>query len=127
MTSSTEEDILQWRDRTGAEYPFCQTDDIALKTMIRSNPGMFLLKNGTILQKWSDGNLPDEYALYDSLDKIPVGQEEFVSLWHTMGKVLLWFIVPLCLVLAVDILVIKRREKRIGHVKTDGELVERKK
>lgn len=127
LTSSTEEDILQWRDRTGAEYPFCQTDDIALKTMIRSNPGMFLLKNGTILHKWSDGNLPDEYALYDSLDKIPVGQEEFVSLWHTMGKVLLWFIVPLCLVLAVDILVIKRREKRIGHVKTDGELVERKK
>ena len=119
LTSSTEEDILQWRDRTGAEYPFCQTDDIALKTMIRSNPGMFLLKNGTILHKWSDGNLPDEYALYDSLDKIPVGQEEFVSLWHTMGKVLLWFIVPLCLVLAVDILVIKRREKRIGHVKTD--------
>ena len=126
LTASPKEEILQWSDRTGAEYPFYEADELTLKTMIRSNPGMFLLKDGTILHKWSDGNLPDEYALYDTLDKIPLGQEEFVSLWHTMGKVLLWFIVPLCLVLAVDILFIKRREKRIGHVKTSGGLMEGK-
>ncbi len=126
LTASPKEEILQWSDRTGAEYPFYEADELTLKTMIRSNPGMFLLKDGTILHKWSDGNLPDEYALYDALEKIPLGQEEFVSLWHTMGKVLLWFIVPLCLVLAVDILFIKRREKRIGHVKTAGGLMEGK-
>lgn len=126
LTASPKEEILQWSDRTGAEYPFYEADELTLKTMIRSNPGMFLLKDGTILHKWSDGNLPDEYALYDALEKIPLGQEEFVSLWHTMGKVLLWFIVPLCLVLAVDILFIKRREKRIGHVKTAGRLMEGK-
>ena len=126
LTASPKEEILQWSDRTGAEYPFYEADELTLKTMIRSNPGMFLLKDGTILHKWSDGNLPDEYALYDALEKIPLGQEEFVSLWHTMGKVLLWFIVPLCLVLAVDILFIKRREKRIGHVKTSGGLMEGK-
>jgi len=111
LTSSEEDAIQLWADRTGAEYPFCLSDDIALKTMIRSNPGMFLLKDGTILHKWSDGNLPDEYVLVDALEKIPLGQPETVSLWQTMGRILLWFVVPLCLVLALDILIVRRREK----------------
>ena len=89
LTSSPEDDILLWCDRTGAEYPFCQTDDITLKTIVRSNPGMLLIKGGTVLNKWSDNNLPDEYILTDALEKIPLGQQKAVSVWVTMGKVLL--------------------------------------
>ena len=70
LTSSPEDEIELWRDKTGAEYPFCQTDDITLKTIIRSNPGLLLVKDGTILNKWSDNRLPDEYVLTDSLDKV---------------------------------------------------------
>ena len=33
LTSSPEEQIELWKDKTGAEYPFCQMDDITLKTM----------------------------------------------------------------------------------------------
>ena len=33
LTSSPEEQIELWRDKTGAEYPFCQMDDITLKTI----------------------------------------------------------------------------------------------
>ena len=44
LTSSPVESIELWSDRTGAEYPFCLTDDITLKTIIRSNPGLLLLK-----------------------------------------------------------------------------------
>ena len=40
LTSSTDEDIEDWQERTGAEYPFCLMDNITLKTMIRSNPGL---------------------------------------------------------------------------------------
>lgn len=65
-----------WRERTGAEYPFCQMDDITLKTIIRSNPGLLLIKDGTILNKWSDNQLPDEYVLNDSLDKLELGQQK---------------------------------------------------
>ena len=43
LTASGEKAITKWRDGTGAEYAFCQTDDIVLKTMIRSNPGLMLL------------------------------------------------------------------------------------
>ena len=70
LTSSPDEEIEMWRERTGAEYPFCQMDDITLKTIIRSNPGLLLIKDGTILNKWSDNQLPDEYVLNDSLDKL---------------------------------------------------------
>ena len=43
---------------TGAEYPFCNVDETTLKTMIRSNPGLMLLKNGKVMGKWSHNALP---------------------------------------------------------------------
>ena len=112
LTSSPDEEIGMWRERTGAEYPFCQMDDITLKTIIRSNPGLLLIKDGTILTNWSDNQLPDEYVLNDSLDKLELGQQKHENNLHTIGYVLLWFIVPLTLVIGIDILVIKRRERK---------------
>ena len=109
LTSSPEDEIELWRDKTGAEYPFCQTDDITLKTIIRSNPGLLLVKDGTILNKWSDNRLPDEYVLTDSLDKLELGKQKQESDLQTIGYVLLWFILPLMMVLCVDILVVRRR------------------
>ena len=90
LTSSPDEEIGMWRERTGAEYPFCQMDDITLKTIIRSNPGLLLIKDGTILNKWSDNQLPDEYVLNDSLDKLELGQQKQENNLHTIGYVLLW-------------------------------------
>ena len=90
LTSSPEEQIESWRDKTGAEYPFCQMDDITLKTIIRSNPGLMLIKEGTILNKWSNNRLPDEYVLTDSLDKLELGQQKQESDLRTIGYVLLW-------------------------------------
>ena len=113
LTSSPEDEIELWRDKTGAEYPFCQTDDITLKTIIRSNPGLLLIKDGTILNKWSDSRLPDEYVLTDSLDKLELGRQKQESDLRTIGYVLLWFIIPLMLVICVDILVVRRRGKKL--------------
>lgn len=112
VTSSSEEEIEYWCDRTGAEYPFCQMDDITLKTIIRSNPGLLLLKHGTILNKWSNNRLPDEYDLTDSLDKLELGQQKDVDDWRTIGYVVLWFVVPLMLIVALDVFIVRRREQR---------------
>ena len=112
LTSSPRDAIELWSDRTGGEYPFGIMDDITLKTIIRSNPGLLLLKGGTILNKWSDNRLPDEYVLTDSLDKLPLGRQKPVSDGRTMGYVLLWFILPLLAVIALDVLVVKRRARR---------------
>ena len=83
-----------------------------MKTIIRSNPGLMLIKDGVILNKWSDNSLPDEYVLTDSLDKLELGQQKQESDLRTIGYVLLWFIIPLLMVIGVDILVVKRRERK---------------
>lgn len=58
LTASTDEGIQHWRDITGAEYPFYLTDETTLKTVIRSNPGLLLLKDGVVIGKWSHNDLP---------------------------------------------------------------------
>lgn len=109
LTSSPDYEIEQWKDKTGAEYTFCLMDDTTLKTIIRANPGLLLIKDGTILNKWNSRNLPDEYALPGPLDELPISALNPVSDGRTIGWVLLWFIVPLLLVLGVDVLLIKKR------------------
>lgn len=59
LTASSEDGIVKWQDLTGAEYPFCQTDGTTLKTIVRSNPGLLLIKNGIVIGKWSHNRLPD--------------------------------------------------------------------
>ena len=61
LTASGREAISHWRDITGAEYPFCTTDATTLKTIIRSNPGLVLLKGGIVIGKWSHNALPQQY------------------------------------------------------------------
>ena len=112
LTSSPEEEIMKWQDKTGAEYPFCQSDDIMLKTMIRSNPGLVLLKDGVIINKWSVNNLPDEYVLKGKLETLEIGSVQPGNISHTIGKVIFWFVVPLLFFLGVDILFVRRREKK---------------
>ena len=39
---------------------FCSADGTLLKTIVRSNPGYLLLKEGTIIGKWSPATIPDD-------------------------------------------------------------------
>lgn len=111
LTSSTDELIDDWRDRTGAEYPFLLVDDIVLKTMIRSNPGLLLIKNGTIYQKWNDSSIPNEYDLKgEPLERIEVGQLEESNILRKIGVMCLWFFIPLFIILAIDFLFVRRKQ-----------------
>jgi uncharacterized membrane protein YphA (DoxX/SURF4 family) len=86
LTASLPDDIEDWEKRTGAEYPFCTTDETTLKTIIRSNPGLLLLKNGTILNKWSGNFLPDGKYLDRPLEETSLGQK---GSNHSFWKILL--------------------------------------
>ncbi len=102
LTASGKKDINHWADITGAEYPFCFTDETTLKTIIRSNPGLLLLKNGTIIRKWSHNDLPSSASLNAPLSKLDIGTMPSDSLGKTIMKVVLWFFIPLILLVFAD-------------------------
>ena len=118
LTSSPAYEVEQWKDKSGAEYPFCQMDDITLKTIVRANPGLVLIKDGTILNKWNSRKLPDEYVLTDSLDKLELGKVQSTSHLYNIALVLLWFIIPLLLVLGLDVFLVKR-SARLARKKSE--------
>ena len=99
LTASSDDAVREWTERTGAEYPFCTTDETTLKTIIRSNPGLLLLKDGQIIRKWSHNRLPEL--------KAPLATSEYGSLpaESVSGKIiriLLWFVLPLLLLAIAD-------------------------
>ena len=102
LTASNRKGISGWIDRTGAEYPFCQGDETTLKTIIRSNPGLLLLKQGTVIRKWSHNRLPDEYALTDRLERLDLGQMPQDSIPGKIFIILLWYVLPLVLLVVAD-------------------------
>jgi uncharacterized membrane protein YphA (DoxX/SURF4 family) len=66
LTSSGKDEIRSYDNG----LTFCSTDETTLKTMIRANPGYILLKNGTIIGKWSQANVPAE-EWFGKLMKLP--------------------------------------------------------
>lgn len=52
------EKIESFRKSIQAEFPIYMADDILLKTIIRSNPGVIYLENDRIMNKWHHKKLP---------------------------------------------------------------------
>lgn len=60
LTASPVEECIQLLQRhPTATIPMYYSDDKAIKTMMRSNPGLLLMKNGVVLKKWSAHRIPD--------------------------------------------------------------------
>ena len=102
VTSSDDVAIERWRDLTGAEYPFCQADATTLKTIIRSSPGLVLLRGATVIRKWSHNALPDPDVLSKPLDQLPEGHLPDDSVPRKLLAILLWFALPLTLLTIAD-------------------------
>ena len=122
LTASTDKDIERWRDITGAEYPFCTADETALKTVIRSNPGLLLLKDGTIIGKWSHNLLPQTDELTAPLHQLTIGKpSDNDNTAARILKVAMTFILPLMLLTIADRLWawskwIRQNENRIFQI-----------
>lgn len=63
LTSTSQEECSMYAEETGAPYEFFNCDEITLKTMIRSNPGLIVMKGGIIVGKWhyNDFPTPEEF------------------------------------------------------------------
>ncbi len=112
FTASDSLGVSNWLHMAGVSFPFYNADDIVLKTMVRSNPGLLLVKSGVILNKWSKNNLPDEEQLTSSLEKLSLtyGKRSY-GVKHTL-KYLAVFFIPLIILTFADIMRTKRKERK---------------
>ncbi|HNY01800.1 MAG TPA: DoxX family protein [Bacteroidales bacterium] len=65
LTNTLPADIKKFRIANGTAFDFYNADDVVLKTMVRSNPGLVLLKNGIVIGKWGWRDFPS----YDEMKK----------------------------------------------------------
>jgi len=67
LTSSLENEIDQLRHDTQLSVPYYFTDATVLKTIMRSNPGTWLLKNGTVMGKYHYHDTPRADQIVETL------------------------------------------------------------
>jgi hypothetical protein len=63
LTSNSAQDAATFSDENKLVMEVFYADGIPLKSMVRANPGLLLLKNGMVVNKWHFNNLPS----YDEL------------------------------------------------------------
>ena len=102
LTSSGGETIRRWTENAGADVQFMFSDEIPLQTIVRSNPGLVLINNGVIVNKWSHSCIPSDEELWGPLEMIDVGQTPDPDPMKTPWAVALIFALPLLLLVLID-------------------------
>ena len=131
LTASTHKGIGRWQDITGAEYPFCNTDETTLKTVIRSNPGLLLLNDGVIIRKWSHNTLPSDEELGARLEGSPLGRLPNDNAAEKILWILTWFVLPLVLLTIADRLWawskwLRRKKKNNNPLNSEHKIMRKK-
>lgn len=60
LTPATAEEVRAYTEEHGVPYPFYTTDPTELKITVRSNPGVILVKDGVVLDKWAWRDIPKD-------------------------------------------------------------------
>ncbi len=117
LTSSGDKSIAHWVELTGAEYPFCHADAELLKTMVRSNPGLMLLHNGVVENKWSQSTIPGENELIGPVEELPDFHPAQSSLRKKAFRIFLWYILPLIFFALADNLWVMWKLRNLHNIK----------
>ena len=59
LTASGYEQFEAFRHEHQISIPYYYADATVLKTMVRSNPGVMLLNEGTVIGKWHNNDVPE--------------------------------------------------------------------
>jgi len=59
VTAGLYDDVENFRHANNNAFDYMSCDAITLKTIIRSNPGLVMLKKGTVVGKWHNNDLPN--------------------------------------------------------------------
>ena len=69
ITASAGQDFEALRHDVQLAVPYYYSDKTLLKTMIRSNPGLVLMNNGVVMEKWHYNDIPSAQDVIDALRK----------------------------------------------------------
>jgi hypothetical protein len=117
LTSSSTTEILDLEKANSTGFDYCLTSDRTLKTMMRTNPGLLLLKKGVVINKWAPSEIPAEEHLTKPLDELVYSQIPDIKAENktTLIWLLTVFIVPLLAIKILDFL-IYREHHRIRNI-----------
>ena len=116
LTGSDHEGITHWCDITGAEYPFCQADETALKTAIRSNPGLILLNGSTVEGKWASSQLPGDKELSAPVEELEWAHQKQETMHQHVMSLFSMYVIPLLILTLLDsIWSLYRKKQNIIH------------
>ena len=112
LTSSVTDDVMAWERDKVSNFNFALTDERTLKTIIRTNPGLLLIKNGIIINKWADVFVPAEEDLTKPLEGLSYSR--MIDQKKTDSRNLLYitliFVIPLLILKSLDLLFYRRRK-----------------
>lgn len=102
LTSSNLATIDEWNRHTGAAYPYLNVDETLLKTMVRTNLGLIVLKDATVVGKWSGADLPSDEQQYTAMEHngaLSITPHEVTA---RRISVALWMFLPFLLLCLAD-------------------------
>ena len=108
-TSSSEDAVELWCKRTGAEYPLYWADNDMLKTMIRANPGLVLVKDGIVVEKWDIDDVPTVDTMSEQGSLL---NKDYVKKMRGWRFWLLLFALPVALILFIDMFAAPREKQK---------------
>ncbi|QZT36831.1 DoxX family protein [Halosquirtibacter xylanolyticus] len=63
LTSTDIATVDQMKEAHQMTFDILNADETMLKTVVRANPGLLLMKNGTVIKKWNANHLPETFSL----------------------------------------------------------------
>lgn len=117
VTSSPAEVITSWEEQQRTGFRFANADEKVLKTMVRSNPGLMLLREGVVINKWDDSSLPDPLPKGLSVEESEMVQQGDLHSRNIMRLLLisLLLLLPLLILKGVE-----RKSAAAGERSQDG-------
>ena len=67
LTSSLADESEEFAEKHNIPYDFFICDEITLKTIVRSNPGLMVIKNGNIIAKYHYNDIPSPQEFQDKI------------------------------------------------------------
>lgn len=80
LTSSGANEINEFKANHELPFEFYNTDEIQLKTIIRSNPGLILLRKGTIIDKWHFRDFPETKLFQGDLAAYSISKHQTLNI-----------------------------------------------